>query len=198
MYLLLIGYFLLPVSVLNEPSEEILLRAKSDVFIDVLKDEMLENPTRDVQPLLCIVRLKDGEEFDENVKEAYSYETIGGNNSREALQQLLAENPELKRKKTYSHRLCSVYTKMPQALALRLASKHNRASGITHDMCTWDKVSQLAIFHNPLTLVPTLFLRFTSAEKFYLSYRLYHLIQKFQARSLLLGKKLAHQFCPKR
>ena len=41
---------------------------------------MLENPTRDVQPLLCIVRLKDDEEFDESFKEGYMYETIGGNN----------------------------------------------------------------------------------------------------------------------
>ena len=35
---------------------------------------MLENPTRDVQPLLCIVRLKDDEEFDESFKEGCMYE----------------------------------------------------------------------------------------------------------------------------
>lgn len=127
-------------STLNEPPKELLLRLKNETFIDVLKEEMLENPTRDVQPLLCIVRLKNGEEFDENIKEGYTYETIGGNNSREAIQQLLIEKPELKKKKTYSHRLCSVYARMPPELALRLASKHNRASGFTHEMSTWDKV----------------------------------------------------------
>jgi DNA repair exonuclease SbcCD nuclease subunit len=129
------------VSSLVEPSEELLVRSKSEVFIDALKKEMIENATRDVQPLLCLVRLKDEEEYDEKVKEAYVYETIGGNNSREAMQQLLAENPELRMKKTYSHRLCSVYRKMSMELSLRLASKHNRAAGFTHDMTTWDKVS---------------------------------------------------------
>lgn len=73
-------------STLVEPPEELLVRAKSDKFINALKEEMLENPTRDVQPLLCIVRLKDDEEFDEKLKEGYMYETIGGNNSREAIQ----------------------------------------------------------------------------------------------------------------
>ena len=56
------------------------------------------------------------------------------------VQQLLSEKPELKKKKLYSHRLCSVYTRMSTDLALRLASKHNRASAFTHDMTTWDKV----------------------------------------------------------
>ena len=73
-----IGYYL-PVSTLIEPTDELLVRVKSDKFISALKDEMLENPTRDVQPLLCIVRLKDDEEFDESFKEGYMYETIGGN-----------------------------------------------------------------------------------------------------------------------
>lgn len=134
-------------STLNEPPEELLVRSKSDTFIEALKEEMLENPTRDVQPLLCLVRLNDGEDFDDKVKEGYSYDTIGGNNSREAIQQLLSEKPELKKKKMYSYRLCSVYTRMPNELALRLASKHNRASGFTHDMTTWDKVRTLASLH---------------------------------------------------
>ena len=85
----------IPVSTLVEPPNELLVRVKSEKFIDALKDEMLENPTRDVQPLLCIVRLKDGEAFDEKLK-GYIYETTGGNNSQKAIQQLLSENPELR------------------------------------------------------------------------------------------------------
>jgi hypothetical protein len=135
------GYYLLPVSTLVEPPEELLVRVKSEVFIDALKREIIENATRDVQPLLCLVRLKEGEEYDDRIKEAYIYETIGGNNSREAMQQLLSENVQLKNKKVYSHRLCSVYRRMPMDLALRLASKHNRAAGFTHETTTWDKVS---------------------------------------------------------
>ena len=139
-------------STLIEPPDELLVRVKSDKFISALKEEMLENPTRDVQPLLCIVRLKDDEEFDESLKEGYMYETIGGNNSREAIQQLLSEKPELKKKKLYSHRLCSVYTRMSTDLALRLASKHNRASAFTHDMTTWDKVRTMYIHFTNLNL----------------------------------------------
>ena len=71
------------------------------------------------------MQLNDDQDFDEKIKEAYIYETIGGNNSREAIQQLLTEKPDLKRKKIYSHRLCSVYSRMSNELALRLASKHN-------------------------------------------------------------------------
>lgn len=115
------------------------------MFIDALKKKMTENATRDVQPLLCIVRLNEDQVFDENIKEAFVYETIGGNNSREAMQQLLSEKPDLKKKKIYTHRLCSVYSRMSNELALRLASKHNRASGFTHDMTTWDKVSTFLI-----------------------------------------------------
>ena len=59
---------------------------------------MLENPTCDVQPMLCVVRLKEDEEFDGKLKEGYIYETIGGNNSREAIQQLLKEKSHLKKK----------------------------------------------------------------------------------------------------
>ena len=47
---------------------------------------MLRNLCVDVQPMLCIVQLLPGQVFDENLKEGYSYFTIGGNHSRAALQ----------------------------------------------------------------------------------------------------------------
>lgn len=96
--------------------------------------------TGDVQPLLCMVRLAADQSFDPKCKEAYLYDTIGGNNSRDALQQLLKDQPRLSTNKLYTHRLCSVYRKMETHLALRLASKHNRATSFTHDMTAWDKV----------------------------------------------------------
>ena len=131
---------MLPVSCLVEPPDELLVRETSQAFIDGLKAEMQDNPTSDVQPILTIVRLKEGDCFDHTLKDGYIYETIGGNHSRQALQELLKEHPELSRKNGYSQRLCSVYRKMPTSLALRLASKHNRASVFTHDMSTCDKV----------------------------------------------------------
>ena len=56
------------------------------------------------------------------------YDTVGGNNSRLALQELLREKPDLRTNKLFSHRLCSVYRRMETQLALRLASKHNKAT----------------------------------------------------------------------
>lgn len=101
---------------------------------------MIENPTVDVQPILCSVKLDSGQKFDPNFKDAYQYYTIGGNNSRVALQQLLKEKPYFSEDKNYTHRLCSVYSPMPTHLSLRLASKHNRATSFSHSMSTWDKV----------------------------------------------------------
>ena len=49
--------------------------------------------------MVCIVRMKEHDKFDPKLKEGYIYGTIGGNNSREAYQQLLNKNPELKKKK---------------------------------------------------------------------------------------------------
>ena len=133
---------MLPVSTLIEAPEHLLIRERKDA---ILKMEMIENPISDVQPILCIVSIGAGEHFDPKVKEGYVYETIGGNNSREALQQLMKDKPELCDNRLFTHRLCSVYSKMDTKLALRLASKHNRATNFSHDMTTWDKVTFLKV-----------------------------------------------------
>lgn len=138
---------MLPVTCLVESADELLVRETNQQFIDGLKAEMQANPTSDVQPILTIVRLKEGDCFDQTLKDGYIYETIGGNHSRQALQELLKENPELSRQKLYSQRLCSVYRRMQASLTLRLASKHNHASVFTHDMSTFDKVKCLSYTH---------------------------------------------------
>jgi hypothetical protein len=134
-----IGFHMLPVSLLSEPSDTSLIREKDEKFIAKLKKEMLDNPIGDVQPILCVVNLPEGAEFQASLKEAYTYRSIGGNHSREALQQLLKEHPHLKNK-IYSHRLCSVYSEMEANLIRRLASKHNRATSFSHATTTWDRV----------------------------------------------------------
>ncbi len=139
--LFVLGFYMLPVSSLIEPPNELLVRATSQGFIQALKMEMQDNPTCDVQPIVAVVRLKEGESFDTNLKDGYIYETVGGNHSRQAVQELVKEHPELARQKVYSHWLCSVYSRMSTSLALRLASKHNRASTFTHEMTTADNAS---------------------------------------------------------
>ena len=136
-----IDYLMLPVTSLVEPSDKRLLREVDAKFVTDLKQEIMENPTTDVQPILCIVKLKPGELFRPDLKEGYNYETVGGNNSREALQQLLSENPQLKEKRIYSHRLCAVYSsELDDKCIFRLAGRHNRATQFSHAITDWDKV----------------------------------------------------------
>lgn len=69
----------------------------------------------------------------------YQYETLGGNNSRVALQSILKEedvNP------VFRKRLVSVYTGLTDDQAIRLAAKHNKTTSFFHAMSTWDKVSE--------------------------------------------------------
>lgn len=75
-------------------------------YVEALKEEMLSNPTSDVAPIVGMVRLKDGEQFDKTNPESYLYETVGGNHSRIALTQLLESNNSLPR--SYHFRTVSV------------------------------------------------------------------------------------------
>lgn len=50
---------MLPVSSLKEPPPNVL-----EPFTESLMKKMIENPTGDVQPILCVVELNDGNEFD--------------------------------------------------------------------------------------------------------------------------------------
>ena len=138
---MVIGFYMLPILLLSEPSDSALIREKDSLFISSLKREMMENPINDVQPILCVVNLPKDTEFQPSLKEGYTYQSIGGNHSRQAPQELLRENPNLKHQKVYTHRLCSVYNSIAPDLVRRLASKHNRATSFFHATTCWDRVS---------------------------------------------------------
>ena len=59
-------------------------------FAKMLKDEMIQNPTVEVAPMVAIL-LSSNVEFNSAHVEGYTYETIGGNHSRIALQQIIQE-----------------------------------------------------------------------------------------------------------
>ena len=141
-----IGYFVLPVNCLKAPPNEWLVRDCSEKVVEQLKLEMIANNCTDVQPILCIADVR-GEDFDVNSKEGYKYHTIGGNHSRQALQELIEEKPSLASNRQYSHRLCAVYKPMDTKLIRRLASKHNRAAAYCHEMTTWDWVHKYQLFY---------------------------------------------------
>ena len=82
----ILGYYNLPVSCLVEPCVSRLLRPIDTIFVQSLKAAMKANPSSDVAPIVGMVKLDEGEEFQEAQKESYLYETLGGNNSRAALQ----------------------------------------------------------------------------------------------------------------
>ena len=134
------GQFSLPVRCLKEPSPPRLVRPVTAQFVKELKREMLENPTSDVAPMIGLVFLTNGEQFDRQHPEAYIYEVIGGNNSRKALQELIEEHPHLASEKPYCQWPVSVYSSLTDEQAQHLAIKHNRATHFTHAMTTQDKV----------------------------------------------------------
>ena len=155
---------MLPVKSLRQPPENLLVRDCNEKVVSELKQEMLANPYADVQPLLCMVRLKDDETFDRKLKEAYLYDTIGGNHSRQALQEILKENPHLQ-KKVFTYRLCAVYKPMEVKLARRLGSKHNRAANFCHEMTTFDWVSDSYIKEYSYVIVKKNFLIDCAVQK---------------------------------
>lgn len=69
----------------------------------------------------------------------YQYETLGGNNSRVALQALSNENDS---HPAFRTRLVSVYSGLNDDEAIRLAAKHNKTTSFFHEMSTWDKVKK--------------------------------------------------------
>ena len=131
------GCFEIPVACLKAPSAEYCLREPDRLFIDNLKKEMLENPTKLVSPIVGLVCLRRDQEYDPRHTNSYMYETIGGNNSRIAIQELSEQYPT---ESSYKTRFVAVYAGLTSEEALRLASKHNRATSFTHDMTTQDKV----------------------------------------------------------
>ena len=98
---------------------------------------MVENPTKLVSPIVGLVCLKPDEQYDHRRANSYMYESIGGNNSRIAVQELAEGNPDDPKYKT---RFVAVYTHLSNEDTLRLAAKHNRATLFTHEMTTQDKV----------------------------------------------------------
>ena len=69
-----------------EPCLSRQLRPIDAIFVENLKAAMKANPSTDVAPIVGLVSLDDGEEFEEAQKESYQYETLGGNNSQKGVE----------------------------------------------------------------------------------------------------------------
>ena len=99
------GQFGIPVKCLVEPAASRLIQQPHEPYIKGLKEEMKKNPTCDVASNVAMVKLTDGQKFDEAHPEAFTYETLGENHSRIALQELLNEDKQLATLPYYRSRL---------------------------------------------------------------------------------------------
>ena len=123
--------------------KEFLIRDCNKSFVQNLKIEMIKNPCLATTPILCVADIGENCDFKENMKDIYSYITVGGNHSRQAFQEILEEREDLRHNRSFSYRLCAVYSPMKKELVRRLAFQHNRAAAFHHKMTTWDWVSCL-------------------------------------------------------
>ena len=139
---IIIGQFFLPISCMKAPSTTRTVRQIDPVLVQHLKEEMVANPTTDVAPTIGLLILGDGEVFDHLHPEAYTYETLGGNNSRTALTELCNEQEGLTADERYMKRMVSVYVNLTDEAAQYLAIKHNRQQSFVHQMITQDKVNK--------------------------------------------------------
>ena len=79
---------------------------------------------------------------------------------------------------------------MTTELALRLASKHNRAAGFTHDMTTWDKVSTNVFQGKILSFFFKFAFRSINVESYCLNCQVLVLMKKHQQKSQPTGRRL--------
>ena len=68
------------------------MRCVDEVFVQQLVEKMSSNPTSDVAPMIGVVTLY-GEPSNPRQPKAYSYEMIGGNNSRAVLLTIQSKFP---------------------------------------------------------------------------------------------------------
>lgn len=77
---------------LTEPRKAYLVRPLDLLFVDSLKNEVLERQCNFPKPLIAIVKgIKSKEQCEEKELDRYALEVIGGNHRREAIQQLHKE-----------------------------------------------------------------------------------------------------------
>ena len=70
----------------------------------------------------------------------YTYECIGGNHTRIALQQLFAENKDLSADEMFTHKNMSLYVNLSDEQSQHLAHRHNRATEFVNKMTMQDKI----------------------------------------------------------
>ncbi|XP_062587835.1 uncharacterized protein LOC134249506 [Saccostrea cucullata] len=126
------GYMVLPVSELRQPSFINLLREPDRKHVKELEKEFQERPGNYFQ-LMVVNACGD---LKEDNFESCTLEVIGGNHSREALQNIIckAPNPSL-----FEKRMCIVYTNLNPDEAKYVANQHNQVRKFGTDLDLIDR-----------------------------------------------------------
>ena len=69
------SYYVLPVTCLVEPESSRLLQPVDPAFIANVKTHINSNPVRDVTPIVGLVQLSNGEEFERDQRKSYLYKS---------------------------------------------------------------------------------------------------------------------------
>ena len=110
------------------PQEGQAIRDIDMKYLKTLKERIVTYPTAHVAPLLANVQLSTGQSFDADDLEAYQYEMIGGNHSKEVFQMLVKDPILYRLQKSFLFRLAAVYTGLTDKEALAFGRQHNRTS----------------------------------------------------------------------
>lgn len=111
------------------PREGQTIRNIDAKYLKTLKERVITYPTAHVAPLLANVQLSSGQTFDPENLEAYQYEMIGGNHSREVFQMLI-QDPIYRLQNSFHCRLAAVYVGLSDEEALSLGKQHNISAEI--------------------------------------------------------------------
>ncbi|XP_078695073.1 uncharacterized protein LOC144924011 [Branchiostoma floridae x Branchiostoma belcheri] len=118
----LVGEYMIPVAKMVAPSWKRLCRHPDLGHVDTLAARFKSCPDRPYTILAVHVHGLAPEMFNRRNLHQYSYEVIGGNHTRLALQKLHSEDPD---EAKYTTHMARVYCDLPDSLAKKIGMEHN-------------------------------------------------------------------------
>ncbi|XP_066294062.1 dentin sialophosphoprotein-like [Branchiostoma lanceolatum] len=120
-----VGSHKVPIDCLMEPAWMRLVRTADPQHVQTLKSAFLKSPGTTQTVLAGNIVGLSATDFDKNKMRSYRFEVLGGNHTRQALQEILETNPDAL-KSTYVH--MNVYCNLTEDLAKRVGIDHNKVT----------------------------------------------------------------------
>ena len=129
----------IPVSQIELPPKQRMLRNVDEIFLSHLEANMEQDPHGASEPLFLLVKdIHSKQDFDTYKKNQYKYEVLGGTHNVLATKALLQKHPE---QIAYNGRYAWVFVALTDDDALWLASRHNKTGSFRHEMTFQDEAS---------------------------------------------------------